>query len=704
VAAEGVTPAGRDLAEISAELEALRPPSEATRAGRNTARAQIEILALDLIEDCARLNKADLQRVELLFRSLGLPQEFVRQWRAAVSETRQQGAGAVGDKPDVIPYAADAGHLYQVTVVQTEAGPQLERSIIADFAALITEEMVNEDDSRHYLITGQTAEGRPFRIELSAEKFADDRALLAAMDAAAGAKAPVRARMGPHLRPAIKLLTRQAGLLPPSRRFERTGWADGKFLLPGRLPAGVHLSLLPTLPYELTPAADLAQGLAALVDVLEAMGPERLMISLGGIIIGPIAHLLAWDNERCAYFIQGRTGTLKTTTLQTLLCIWGALFLRDDRLIRWGESGGSLNAIMRVATYVADLPVLIDNYKPATGGGARGFTNMIHAIVEGSEKLRLTANSEMRAQRRIACWPHFTGEDCPTGDAASLARVLVVTLDWPRGQTNELLARAQSQAHHLNAIGRALLDWLESPDCQPALAYARREFPVRRAYWAKRIMAANSYATNPLRIASNLATNELAMHVVRQHPQIGPVIAPYMGRHIAGLEQCATEMAHQTADSLEATIFLNTLQELLATGELVLLPEAGGAETVLPERRAGWRATDGSVYLLGQKVLSDILKRLGPEALGRISPQTLFDQIKALDLLASTGRDKITRPMRLLEPETSGGPRRLVRVLHLKAEALEPPTDNEAGAHESPAAARNVRCGGSCCTVTLLHA
>lgn len=667
--------AARPVAEIIAELNTLRPE------GGKPERQAVEVKALDLVPACAGLIRADLQRVESTLRGLGLPQEFVRNWRAAVREAMRTASFSAGsdtlldDRPESWPYAIEDRRTWLLHEIHLHDGTsRIERTLIADFAALITEEAINENGDKHWTIQGETAAGMPFCIEIPAIEFADSKLLSAKLTQAAGPQAPVRAKMGLHLPAAIQCLSRKTPR--QLRRFERTGWDDaGHFLIPGREPADVRLVLLPTLPYRITAEADLAKGLAALTDLIEAMGPERTMIILGALVIGPMAKLAGWHNERSALFIAGRTGTLKTSTLQVAMCLWGADFMRDDRLIRWGE-GGSINAIMGAATYAGDLPLLIDNYKPSLAGGAKGFTNLIHTIVEGSEKLRMKPNSEMRHQRLITTWPIFTGEDAPTGDAASIARVLVLPFDWPRGQANERLAQAQRQAAHLNAVGRSLLDWLEGDNCRTVIAQATAQFDDLRSRWSQRIVAANRNATNPLRVASNLTTNQLAIWILRHHPQIGPVIEPYVAQYTAGLEACAAAMAQRTAESLEATRFLHTLQELLATGELALMPETGKeadgkTDALRPgyQQHIGWRAENGSVYLLAQKALSEVLKRLGNDGLGNISLQALFDQIAALGLLESqdTRNKRSTRVVRIA---CEGN--KTFRVLHLKAAAIEP--------------------------------
>ena len=315
------------MAEIIAELEALRP-----EGGGKAERTAAEALALDLVADCAGLDRTDLQRIESTLRGLGLPQEFTRNWRSAVREaTRPPASATSGEifsdgRPASWPYLVDERRLWLLSEHTTADGSsRIERTLVADFSATITEEAIAESGAKHWTLSGETAIGLPFTFEIPALEYSDERVLRAKLTQAAGPRSPVRAKMAAHLPAAIQLCSH----IEPRRlhRFERTGWDDaGHFLIPGREPAGVRIILQPTLPYKMTPEADLAQGLAALTDLIEAMGPERTMIILGAMVIGPLARLAGWDNERSALFIAGRTGTLKTSTLQGFMSIWGPDF------------------------------------------------------------------------------------------------------------------------------------------------------------------------------------------------------------------------------------------------------------------------------------------------------------------------------------------------------------------------------------------
>jgi hypothetical protein len=61
-------------------------------------------------------------------------------------------------------------------------------------------------------------------------------------------------------------------------------------------------------------------------------------------------------------------------------------------MIKWGE-GATRNAIMALGRHAAHMPVLIDNFKPNTGGGAKDFITLLHNFLEGADRERLSRDS-----------------------------------------------------------------------------------------------------------------------------------------------------------------------------------------------------------------------------------------------------------------------------------------------------------------------
>jgi hypothetical protein len=320
------------------------------------------------------------------------------------------------------------------------------------------------------------------------------------------------------------------------------------------------------------------------------------------------------------------------------------------------------------ATYTHDLPMLIDNYKPSISPGERGFYTLLHSIVESGEKERSTRNGTLMSMERgirdIYTWPIFTGEDTPDKDPASLARLLKV--DWLPANSPKL-RRAQEQAHHLCTVGAAWIEWMESEQGQAAGRAVAGLLPERRAAWVDYLREINPDAQNVMRVATNLATNELTWQVMSTTGS--PVAAIAKCRdltegHHQGLHRIAAAMAGETAASMEAMRFLDALAELIGpkeneSGDEYLAIYAGsnaGAPLV------GWQDRKDDYYLLPQTARKAVEDLLGREGLGLVSNNKLYKQLDALGLLMTQQEGRYTITKRI-----NGG---VHRVLHLDRRAL----------------------------------
>ena len=441
--------------------------------------------------------------------------------------------------------------------------------------------------------------------------------------------------------------------------------------MPGRVSSDIMLALNDKLAYRITDEAELDRGLAALPHLIAAPGAERGAILLAFVFQAPLARIAGWQNERYGLFVAGRSGTRKTSTSQAFMALYGAHFMDDDRLIGLGE-GSTTNAAIGLATSAHDMPFLLDNYKSNTGKGQGGLVGLIHRIFEGGDKARMDRNAEMRETKPIHTWPIFTGEDIPAGDPASLARVLVLPFEKVG---NEALTNVQKEAKHLCAVGGLWLDWLESSEGRNIVRKFAEQTNSLRDEWAKELQIHNPNMVNPYRVATNLATNSLSWIIARQHPQIGPIIAPFADAHTQGLRQIALSMGAHTEQGLEATRYLQTLRELLSSGRAILM--AGGkAEAArwnaktekevetdrLQDRVIGWVDGKGGAYLYPNVSRKAVAHMLGDDLSG-MSNSTLYDQLQELGAIQSGGKST-TFTKRLGESGKSP------RVLHLLNNAL----------------------------------
>ena len=677
-------------AALDAELTKLR----SVREGRNNALNNAA-LALGSIVAGGYLDESEVvQALTLAAEEIGLDAgeipPTIRSGLAAGMKSPRHPAqreyvdrydGFTTEQPDGLdvgedtPKKAQPHHTWPYTVkggrmclLKEDKDGEIVPVPIASFTAQITGQIEDEDGARTFIVSGEAVRGGPYSLEFPAERFGKEGELRAALEKAVGPYDPVYNRMSEHLVPAIKILTTETDL-ETVRRYRRTGWKGGEFLMPGMEPDGTRIELPDKLAYRVSADADQAIAMKALVDLIECVDPAISTPVLAMLLQAPIHRPAGWQNERYGVFIQGRTGSLKTSFTQTAMSIYGAGFNHDRTLIKLGE-GSTRNAIMAYATNAHDLPLFIDNYKPNTGFGFNDLVNLIHNILEGGEKDRLTRAATIKEARPVHCFPIITGEDVPDHDPATLARLLLIAFEWQAGQPNPKLAAAQMSSEELSAIGLLWLTWVCSEEGQRIIKETAKFLPAVRDNWAATLRGIRKDMVNILRVATNIATNELTWSIALQHPVLGELLAPYSQAHGDGLRRIAENMARSTAEALEAVRFLAGLRELMATGQATLIERSRTPNDVSlheRDRMVGWRDDEG-IYLLPTAALERIRKAFGPQSIP-VSLQVLYSQFDGLKLIASKGTDKVTRSMRM-----QGEPQ---RVLHLSPDVLVTAKDIE---------------------------
>ncbi len=573
--------------------------------------------------------------------------EIARQWRNALKRTETKprlyepanpstsnGSGPPADDDLPAGYHMKKGRL--VLIEYDRHGDQVTKPL-ADIGVQIKSVATAEDGTRSYHLRGAGWRSGVFELDITAEDFESEAKLRASIGSRCPLD-PIYPRMSQHLPAAIKTVTN--GDLRLIDRYHRTGWtAARRFLIPGLEPTGVEIHLPSDLPYSVA-GGSLDQGLVALDALINALDPGLSTVVLSALFGAPLLHLLGLRNRRYGVFIVGRTGSLKTSWITTAMSIYGAGHVQDEQYIKWGQ-GSTQNAMMKLASMAQDLPLLIDNYKPNTGGGSRAFVNLMHAIIEGGEKKRLNRNSELRDSADIYTLPIFTGEALPGIDAAALARLLPLEFPWAGGTINEPLHQAQLLAEHLPAVGLHWLMWLASTN----LDKFKEDYEDGRRVWADWLMTHKKETQNKLRVASNLAINALCWRVLCEAPSgLGELAFKYTAKHRLGLAGSAEMLNTSTDSALEATRFLAGLSQLVATGR-VLIADIGDKDVLSMDRDRliGWR--DGAVtYLLPDLAVSTYRRQLD-DRLNEFDANSVGRQLAALGHLLKTneGRNKLLK-------------------------------------------------------------
>ncbi|NJL93945.1 MAG: DUF927 domain-containing protein [Anaerolineae bacterium] len=533
---------------------------------------------------------------------------------------------------------------------------QFEHLRVADFDAIITYEIHDEYGNIDYQIEGLTRDGRNFKVTISSEDFEDNNKLRIRLGAAAGANSSVNPRAAKYLGEAIKHLTYDYGVVQKLTRLNRTGWHAGHFVIPGLETPGLETVLPPMLPHKVEGNIPLKDAREALDALIHAKPLEATLPALSAFLGAPMLSPADLQNESYGVFIQGETGTFKTTWMQNAMSIFGRDLVHDKYLIKWSDA--TANAMQALASHVRDLPFFVDNFKPNTGTRSAGMVELIHRMSEGSEKQRLDRNARLRNPQPIQGTLFVTGEDLPQSEPSTLARMLVLNFTHSDKQSeSEALRRAQASQKHLCGIGHRLLSWLQSEAGQAELAKQADLFYERRRNFSQAIRQLNLEVANPDRLASNLALNQTTYEVLCQHPDFGDLFSRQRETYITGLAGIMHRQIKATREALPANIFVDALRELIASTEKVIIDRNLEVPPGLADRVIGYHDGKGGAYLLPDKTFRAIEQLRGKEALGEISDQALYAQLARLGYLASTDPTRTTRRIRVNGYQ--------VRVLHV---------------------------------------
>lgn len=613
--------------------------------------AAIKGWALDVIDRAATLDGIELGRLKLELEQIkGLARwvdtefvQLVKQKQKAVKATL--GKGSAGPNSDsnkpVCPYLISDGMLSMYSMF----GEGREVMPIATFNAWISEEVVGEYGNVVYRVEGKTNRGGSFSTEVDSDTFSSGAKLKAKLEAAVGPLDTVHAKMEPYLGPAIKLLS-NPDTIARSKRYDHTGWMGDKFMLPGRTPDGVSLSLPKHLPYMTVEVTDQADGIEALKALMSTLPDEYAPVMLSSVLGPPLARLAELSDRRYGTFIKGQTGTFKTGTALAFMSIYGNGFLDESNILGWGVKATGMSA-MHIATSAHDMPYLLDNYKPNTGGGAKAFIELMQAVMEGGERLRMKGKvDELRDAREIRCWPICTGEDMPDTDTATTARFLIIPMarrDLPAGLKDHKLQKKLVQ------IGSMWIDWLETQEGRDVADEVLDAANTMRDKWAAILLSTNSKMPNHVRVATTLALNQAFFFAATLHPVFGDVLKPYINSHVTGLKRIAHQMANAASDSQEAERMMSAVRELLSTGACTLANSTQAMDNMVMADReniVGWRDGDGGAYLF-PNIARGKAERLIGDKLSAMSLNGIGNQLKELGWLASHNPEESTKTKRV---------------------------------------------------------
>ncbi|PTA68998.1 hypothetical protein [Deinococcus arcticus] len=378
-------------------------------------------------------------------------------WHTPQADGEGEDAGRGGDVWETKRrgYGIRGGKLCALTVKKDEdSGEDREQAeVLADFAAFITAEVIEEDGSgdarRVFQIEGHRPDGAPLyppTVTVSTAEFSG----MAWPVAKWGGEARLPAGQGKKdkARDAVQVLSNARGY-PQRTVYQHTGWIEHPEHGPLYLSAGAVIGAAGgvdgvavelggrlaayTLPDptrredgQPRPPEEVRAAVRASLDLL-ALAPDAVAVPLLGAVwrapLGP-ADFVVWT--------VGETGRHKTAFMGLVMAHYGA---------RWGRKflpsgrNTSANALESNAFRVKDALFVIDDFKPSGSAGDRAkldgaASRVIQGAADGAGRGTLTADRRTRA----ALYPRgliaTSAEDLPRGHS-NRARLVVVDVARP---------------------------------------------------------------------------------------------------------------------------------------------------------------------------------------------------------------------------------------------------------------------------------
>jgi hypothetical protein len=277
------------------------------------------------------------------------------------------------------------------------------------------------------------------------------------------------------------------------QRVEVPTWKENIPLMPG-------VNLAENVEYKLssmTPAAVYDGDFEIAKDGLRnLLGLHKYAPLLVTAILGAPAYARWHPNDRFGLGLRGGTGSLKTSTMQATMSIFGTGYAYKASLLKNGTRNASDVGVVEVCTAAGIMPQSYDNVKTVNEKDRERYVGLVHTILEGREKQRGKKEGGLRESRIFLCTLIITGEVRPE-EASTTARI--VNLTWSR-PNESMLTSAQQHVAAMPVIGYYWLRFLSvmeqmSDDFEEARKSKMGEFSAK-------------HYVNPGRLATNYLSPE----------------------------------------------------------------------------------------------------------------------------------------------------------------------------------------------------
>jgi hypothetical protein len=451
---------------------------------------------------------------------------------------------------------------------------------ISDCALHIETETVSRDVTEFTFVGAGSVDNRPVKFTMPAGDLAQPQKFKAALLNAFGAENKVGTLN-------FDMVQRMSRNIKHLKRVEVPVWDGSIPLIPGvGLAKNVEYKLSP-----MTPAKVYNGKMKVAKECLRnLLGLHKHSPILVAGIMGAPAYARWHHNDRFGLALWGLTGSLKTTSMQAALAIYGTGYLDDSSLLKSGEGNSTLVGANEVGVAAGILPQSLDNVKTVDSKDVERYVSFIHLVIEGREKQRGKQDGGLRESRVFYCTPIITGEVRPE-EASTTARVLNLTWTAP---DNSMLTFVQSHATDMPVIGYHWLRFLAKTK------QMTESFEEDRS--KKMVEFSAKHYVNPGRLASNYCLLKATWELLCKSP-FGDVFNEYTERFMEALDQVTEDQGAMATEETEVAKFLSGLSELIASNPRLILSKNDKSNV-----GAIGKWTEKGLFLLPGKTLAELEK------------------------------------------------------------------------------------------------
>lgn len=383
-----------------------------------------------------------------------------------------------------------------------------------------------------------------------------------------------------------------------------------------------------------------------------AMNPRLSVPMLGIIYLSPLREFLSQAGcpPSFAVVLKGATGTRKSTAAALYLSHFGQ-FTSTNLPASFSDTA---NYVRSKAFYLKDMPIVVDDYYPATSREEKRQMQRIaqllsRAFGDNRERGRLSSDLSIQRSQPPRSLGIITGEIVPDIGESGVGRFYMIDVEKGYVPATPELTDLQVRARdgELRAAMRGYIEWL-APQAEMLGRKLGDMFFEYRARAERLLSGSDAHPRTPeqvthLMIGLTMMLNyweSLGLHTAESK-------AATLEEYWQVIAENSRTQAENSREDTPVQMFLAAVTEMLASGAVTTMNIVAESRNSAPKNMVGY-ADYRNYYFMGDTIYGAVVKFYADQE--RVFPGNraeLFRQLRAAGIIKQIGSDgKTTRAKR----------------------------------------------------------